>query len=90
MGKARKCCGILINASGRLLGAPDLAIGTSAGADNESLVDREVKLKLYSSHRCRNISGLRALIGAIATNARNLSPLREIWRFKLAVTFIRQ
>lgn len=41
---------ILIDASGHLLGAPDLAIEVlSAGADNEKR-DREVKLKLYSSH----------------------------------------
>ena len=40
---------ILIDKSGHLLGAPDIAIEVlSAGTDNEKR-DREVKLKLYSS-----------------------------------------
>ena len=40
---------VLIDQSGHLLGAPDLAIEVlSAGTDNEKR-DREVKLKLYSS-----------------------------------------
>ena len=40
---------VLLDQSGHLLGAPDLAIEVlSAGTDNEKR-DREVKLKLYSS-----------------------------------------